>query len=109
MYKQKDVAGAFVQDVNTMIFANLMKNNFWILKGESKMIDMIQIKSLLVSKAASKLIEKYVKKKTGHDISISLDDFVATYDGDSMKINVTAGINIDKKEFQQICSGVISG
>lgn len=73
------------------------------------MTDMIQIKSLLVSKVASKLIERYIFKKTGYNVSIQLDDFVATYDGNSMKLNVTAAINIDKNDFQYLCSEVISG
>ena len=70
---------------------------------------MLQLKSLLVSKVVSKLIERYIFKKTGYNVSMQLDYFVATYDGNSMKLNVTAAINIDKADFQSLCSEVISG
>ena len=73
------------------------------------MTDMLRIKSLLVSKVVSKLIERYIFKKTGYNVSLQLDDFVATYDGNSMKLNVTAAIDIDKNDFQYLCSEVISG
>ena len=65
-------------------------------------MDEVKITSLFTRKIIAGIIEKVIRKKTGNDVRIMLNDFTLTIDHETAAVHIDINASTPKNNFQNL-------
>ena len=68
-------------------------------------MDEMRIKSAFLTKIVAKLVRRSIRKSTGLDIPITLDELVITSRGDYYDVKIGAGATLTKHDLLMLVEG----
>lgn len=69
-------------------------------------MDEMSIVSKFTTSIVSKLVEKVLRKKTGYDVNIQLNDVRAYYSNEKAHVHLDVDAELDKEELMRIIKSI---